>query len=81
MPRHLRRGVEDFRDDRFPLGPSSAIMQGKPMLQGGRDQLASEGQWNVIRLPIPDRFALDLRWKASDSLEASAIGFAPLGTM
>ena len=79
--RSARGVVEDFRDDRFPLEPSSAIMQGKPMLQGGRDQLASEGQWNVIRLPIPDRFALDLRWKASDSLEASAIGFAPLGTM
>jgi hypothetical protein len=43
--------------------------------------LGRDPQWNVIRLPIPDRFALDLRWKASESLEASAIGFAPLGTM
>jgi hypothetical protein len=43
--------------------------------------LDRDPQWVVIRLPIPDRFAIDLRWKSSESLEASAIGFAPLGTM
>jgi len=43
--------------------------------------LDRDPQWNVVRLPISDRLAFDLRWKASDSLEASAIGFAPLGTM
>lgn len=43
--------------------------------------MGRDPHWTMIRLPIPDRFAIDLRWKASESLDASAIGFAPLGTM
>jgi hypothetical protein len=43
--------------------------------------LDRDPRWEVIQLPIPDRFAIDVRWRVSESLQASAIGFAPLGTM
>ena len=43
--------------------------------------LIRDQQWTAIQRPISDRLAVELRWKASELLEASAIGFAPLGTM
>ncbi len=41
---------------------------------------SSEG-WTVSRLAIPGRFAVDIRWALSASLQSSVTGFGPFGTM
>jgi hypothetical protein len=38
-------------------------------------------RWSVRSVDVADRYAVDLRWLKPGSEDASAIGFAPLGTM
>jgi hypothetical protein len=47
------------------------------------DLLGATPGWTVVRVrpELPERYAVDVRWRSSPALESSVTGFAPLGTM